>query len=142
MYENRRNKTEAICQQKEKKGYVLGAECLRCGSWTYIAALYVHHAKIFGRCPNMTPVATSGSWTTVSSHLGVKPVQRLRERYRRLMLVHAPVHGSWLNLYRSRSTSRLCSARCSRPMTLPISPTVYSIFSTTGKDGPPLRIEV
>ena len=32
-----------------------------------------------------------------SSHRGVKAVERLRNRYRRLTLVHAPVHASWLN---------------------------------------------
>ena len=32
-----------------------------------------------------------------SAHRGLKAVDRLRSRYPRLTLVHAPVHASWLN---------------------------------------------
>jgi DDE superfamily endonuclease len=32
-----------------------------------------------------------------SAHRGVRAVERLRSRYPRLTLVHAPVHASWLN---------------------------------------------
>jgi hypothetical protein len=31
------------------------------------------------------------------SHRGVKAVEHLRNRYRHLTLVHAPIHASWLN---------------------------------------------
>ena len=31
------------------------------------------------------------------SHRRVRAAQRLRDRYRRLTLVHAPIHASWLN---------------------------------------------
>ena len=30
-------------------------------------------------------------------HRGVRAVERLRNRYSRLTLVHAPIHASWLN---------------------------------------------
>ena len=32
-----------------------------------------------------------------SAHRGARAVQRLQDRYPRLVLVHAPVHASWLN---------------------------------------------
>lgn len=32
-----------------------------------------------------------------SSHRGPKAVAELRERYANLMLVHSPIHASWLN---------------------------------------------
>ena len=32
-----------------------------------------------------------------SAHRGARAVERLRNRYPRLTLVHAPVHASWLN---------------------------------------------
>ena len=32
-----------------------------------------------------------------SAHCGSKAVQRLRDQYPQLTLVHAPVHASWLN---------------------------------------------
>lgn len=32
-----------------------------------------------------------------SSHRGLTAIRRLRQRYRNLLLVHTPVHASWLN---------------------------------------------
>ena len=32
-----------------------------------------------------------------SAHRGVRAVERLRNRYSQLTLVHAPIHASWLN---------------------------------------------
>jgi hypothetical protein len=92
-------------------------EYFRCGAWTYIAALDVHHARIFGRCEannGITPfdrlveqVMTRPPYNDArrvfwivdncSAHRGIKAVDRLRSRYPRLTLVHAPVHASWLN---------------------------------------------
>ena len=92
-------------------------EYFRCGAWTYIAALDVHHARIFGRCEannGITPFdrlveqvmtrppynyARRVFWIVdnCSAHRGIKAVDRLRSRYPRLTLVHAPVHASWLN---------------------------------------------
>jgi DDE superfamily endonuclease len=92
-------------------------EYFRCGAWTYIAALDVHCARVFGRCePNngiapfdrlVEQVMTRPPYNDArrvfwivdncSSHRGLKAVERLRDRYRRLTLVHAPVHASWLN---------------------------------------------
>jgi hypothetical protein len=92
-------------------------EYFRCGAWTYIAALDVHHARIFGRCESKNGIApfdrlveqvmTRPSYNDArrvfwivdncSAHLGLKAVERLRSRYPRLTLVHAPIHASWLN---------------------------------------------
>jgi hypothetical protein len=92
-------------------------EYFRCGAWTYIAALDVHHARIFGRCEannGITPfdrlveqVMTRPPYNDArrvfwivdncSAHRDIKAVDRLRSRYPRLTLVHAPVHASWLN---------------------------------------------
>src|SRR6266436_1029487 len=82
-----------------------------------IAALDVHHAKLFGHCQpqsgivafdhlvdrvmNQSPYCQARRvfWIVDngSSHRGVASVQRLQQRYPRLQLVHGPVHGSWLN---------------------------------------------
>lgn len=89
----------------------------RRGALTYIAALDVHHAKLFGHCQpqsgivafdhlvdrvmNQPPYCQARRvfWIVDngSSHRGVASVQRLQQRYPRLQLVHGPVHGSWLN---------------------------------------------
>lgn len=92
-------------------------EYFRCGAWTYIAALDVHHARIFGRCELKNGIAPFDRlveqvmtrppyndarrvfWIVdnCSAHRGLKAVERLRSRYPRLTLVHAPIHASWLN---------------------------------------------
>ncbi len=92
-------------------------EYFRCGAWTYIAALDVHHARIFGRCESQNGIAPFDRlveqvmtrppyndarrvfWMVdnCSAHRGAKAVERLRNLYPRLVLVHAPVPASWLN---------------------------------------------
>jgi hypothetical protein len=92
-------------------------EYFRCGAWTYIAALDVHHARIFGRCETKNGIAPFDRlveqvmtrppyndarrvfWIVdnCSAHRGLKAAERLRSRYPRLTLVHAPIHASWLN---------------------------------------------
>ena len=82
-----------------------------------IAALDVHHARIFGRCESQNGIAPFDRlveqvmtrppyndarrvfWIVdnCSAHRGAKAVERLRNLYPRLVLVHAPVHASWLN---------------------------------------------
>ena len=89
----------------------------RCGAWAYIAALDVHRAKLFGRCERRSgiasfdrlvddvicqpPYATARRVFLIvdngSSHCGPRSVERLQSRYANLVLVHAPVHASWLN---------------------------------------------
>jgi hypothetical protein len=89
----------------------------RCGAWTYLTALDVHHARIFGRCETNNGIAPFDRlveqvmtrppyndarrvfWIVdnCSAHRGAKAVERLRTQFPRLQLVHAPVHASWLN---------------------------------------------
>jgi hypothetical protein len=89
----------------------------RCGAWAYIAALDVHRARVFGRCEIKNGIAPFDRlveqvmtrppyndarrvfWIVdnCSAHRGSKAVQRLRDQYPQLTLVHASVHASWLN---------------------------------------------
>lgn len=89
----------------------------RCGAWAYIAALDVHHARVLGRCEATTGIAPFDRlveqvmtrppykearrvfWVVDngSSHRGAASVARLQNKFRRLQLVHGPVHASWLN---------------------------------------------
>ena len=92
-------------------------EYKRCGAWAYLAALDVHRAKVFGRCEARRGIApfdrlvhqvmTRPPYSDArrvfwivdngSSHRGLAAVQRLQNKYPRLVLVHGPVHASWLN---------------------------------------------
>lgn len=92
-------------------------EYARCGAWAYLAAMDVHHARVFGRCETTTGIAPFDRlvqqvltrppynearrvfWIVDngSSHRGAASVQRLQGQYPRLRLVHGPVHASWLN---------------------------------------------
>ena len=92
-------------------------EYFRCGAWTYIAALDVHRARVFGRCETKNGIAPFDRlveqvmtrppyndarrvfWIVdnCSAHRGARAAKRLRSLYPRLTLVHAPVHASWLN---------------------------------------------
>src|SRR2546428_5174505 len=92
-------------------------EYRRMGAWAYLAALDVHRAKVFGRCETTTGIAPFGRlvaqvmtqepyrsarrvfWVVDngSSHRGERARARLRATWPRLVLVHTPVHASWLN---------------------------------------------
>jgi hypothetical protein len=92
-------------------------EYTRCGAWAYLAALDVHRAKLFGRCERRSGIVSFDRlvddvmcqppydtarrvfWIVDngSSHRGPRSVERLQSRYANLVLVHAPVHASWLN---------------------------------------------
>jgi hypothetical protein len=92
-------------------------EYARCGAWAYLAALDVHHARVFGRCESTTGIgpfdrlaeqvmtrppyneARRVFWVVdnSSSHRGAASVARLQNKFPRLRLVHGPVHASWLN---------------------------------------------
>lgn len=89
----------------------------RKGAWAYLAAWDVHRAKIFGRCEARSGIAPFDRlveqvmgqapyrearrvfWIVDngSSHRGAGSVARLQDRHRNLVLVHGPVHASWLN---------------------------------------------
>ncbi|MGH7178971.1 MAG: transposase [Tepidisphaeraceae bacterium] len=89
----------------------------RAGACAYLAALDVHHARLFGRCEPTTGIvpfdrlvkqvmnappyrdARRVFWIVDngSSHRGARSVERLQSRYPNLVLVHGPIHASWLN---------------------------------------------
>lgn len=92
-------------------------EYVRRGAWAYLAAWDVHRAQVFGRCERTTGIAPFERlvaqvmrqepyrsarrvfWITDngSSHRGDRAAARLQARWPTLVLVHTPVHASWLN---------------------------------------------
>lgn len=92
-------------------------EYWRTGALVYLAAWDVHRAKVFGRCEEKNGIAPvdrligdvmssepyrSASrvfWImdNCSSHRGQKAAERLRSKWPTTVLVHTPVHASWLN---------------------------------------------
>jgi hypothetical protein len=89
----------------------------RKGAWAYLAAWDVRRAKIHGRCERKTGIASFERlvhqvmsrepyrsaprvfWIVDngSSHRGQRCVDRLRKTWPNLIVVHTPVHASWLN---------------------------------------------
>jgi len=92
-------------------------EYFREGAWTYLAAWDVHRAKVFGRCEskngigpvdrlvsevmNQAPYRTARRvfWImdNCSAHRGQKAADRFRSKWPNAILVHTPIHASWLN---------------------------------------------
>lgn len=89
----------------------------RQGAVAYLAAWDVQQARVFGRCESTTGIepfsrlvhqvmsrepycsAHRVFWIVDngSSHRGQASIDRLRGRWHNLVLVHTPVHASWLN---------------------------------------------
>jgi transposase-like protein len=89
----------------------------RFGAWAYLAAWDVRRAKIHGRCEATTGIvpfdrlvdqvmsqppynsAPRVFWIVDngSSHRGDACQRRLQTRWPNLVVVHTPIHGSWLN---------------------------------------------
>ena len=89
----------------------------RRGAVAYLAAYDVHRGKVFGRCENTTGIAAFTNlvaqvmtrepyasadrvfWIVDngSSHRGQAAIDRLAEQYPNAIMVHTPVHASWLN---------------------------------------------
>ena len=92
-------------------------EYSRGGTLAYLAALDVHHATVMGRCAPTTGIVPFGElveqvmtqepyasarrvfWVVDngSSHAGRASVDRIREAWPTAVLVHLPIHASWLN---------------------------------------------
>lgn len=92
-------------------------EYARAGALVYLAAWDVQRAKLFGRCEpasgiapferlvadvmRQEPYASAHRvfWVVDngSSHRGATAAQRLATRWSNLVLVHLPIHASWLN---------------------------------------------
>gem|GEM_PF-2597672 len=108
----------------------------RGGAVAYLAAYDVHRAKVFGRCEQTTgiepfrrlvlQVMTAEPYASAkrvfwivdneSSHRGQAVIDRLAAQYLNAIMVHTPVHASWLNQV-SRSTSPSSDEKYSRPTT-------------------------
>ena len=92
-------------------------EYARTGACAYIAAWDVHRAKLLGRCERKTGIAPFERLVAQimheepyrsarrvflitdngSSHRGRRAADRLRTKWPNVILVHTPVHASWLN---------------------------------------------
>ncbi|MEK7682374.1 MAG: IS630 family transposase [Chloroflexota bacterium] len=92
-------------------------EYARAGAWAYLAAWDVHRARVFGRCEAKTGIAPFARlvaqvmsqepyrsarrifWIVDngSSHRGERAATRLQAKWPKLVLVHTPIHASWLN---------------------------------------------
>ena len=89
----------------------------RGGALQYLAAWDVRRGQVLGRCEERTGIESFGRlveqvmktepyrsarrvfWVVDngSSHRGEAAINRLRKAYRKAVLVHTPVHASWLN---------------------------------------------
>jgi DDE superfamily endonuclease len=89
----------------------------RGGALQYLAAWDVRRGQVLGRCEERTGIESFGRlveqvmrtepyrsadrvfWVVDngSSHRGQAAISRLRKAYRKAVLVHTPVHASWLN---------------------------------------------
>ena len=92
-------------------------EYKRKGALQYLATWDVHRGIVMGRCERRTGIRSFGRMVTQilkqepyrdadrlflvvdngSSHRGKRSVERMRRRDKRIILVHTPVHASWLN---------------------------------------------
>jgi DDE superfamily endonuclease len=92
-------------------------EYKRCGAWAYLAALDVHRAKLFGRCEPKNGIkpfdrlvgdvmaqlpyreARRVFWVldNGTAHRGQRCATRLQAKHPNVVVVHGPVHASWLN---------------------------------------------
>jgi hypothetical protein len=92
-------------------------EYFREGAWTYLAAWDVHRARVFGRCQAKSGIAPIDRLVSqvmgqepyqsarpvfwimdnFSAHRGQKAAKRLRDKWPNVILVHTPIHASWLN---------------------------------------------
>jgi len=92
-------------------------EYRRGGSLNYIAAMDINNAKIFGRCEAKTGIrpfdllvedvmsqepycsARRVFWIVDngSSHRGQSSIDRIKTKWPNVLLVHLPIHASWLN---------------------------------------------
>lgn len=92
-------------------------EYQRMGAWAYLAAWDVRRARVHGRCEQRTGIAAFDRlveqvmrqrpyrcaprvfWIldNGSAHRGVRCLARLQKRWPNIIVVHTPVHASWLN---------------------------------------------
>jgi hypothetical protein len=102
---------------RSKQTRRIEAEYKRNGALQYLAAWDVHRGIVVGRCEKKTGIKPFGLLVDQvleqepykdatrlffivdngSSHRGQASVERMRRRDRRIVLVHTPIHASWLN---------------------------------------------
>ncbi len=102
---------------KQKRKRRIEPEYKRKGALQYLAAWDVHRGIVLGRCEAKTGIKPFGRLVDQvleqepyrdaerlfyvvdngSSHRGQTSVERMRRRDKRIILVHTPVHASWLN---------------------------------------------
>lgn len=80
---------------------------------TYLAAWDVHRAKLFGRCERKNGIAaferlvaqimgqepyrSASRLFFIAAHRGQQAATRLQAKWPNIVLVHTPIHASWLN---------------------------------------------
>ena len=92
-------------------------EYVRAGALAYLAAWHVHRARLFGRCEHKNSIAAFHRLVgqimrrepyrsarrvflitdNGSCHRGRRAADRLHAKWANIVLVHTPVHASWLN---------------------------------------------
>ena len=104
-------------KSKGKRKRRIEPEYKRKGALQYLAAWDVHRGIVLGRCEAKTGIKPFGRLVDQvleqepyhdaerlffvvdngSSHRGQTSVERMRRRDKKIILVHTPVHASWLN---------------------------------------------
>jgi hypothetical protein len=142
----RRRKQPTLPPAPNRPTYV-EHEYSRVGAWTYLTAWDVHRARVFGRCEVKSGIAPVNRlvgevigqepyksahrvfWImdNCSAHRGQKATNRLRDKWPNLMLIHTPVHASWLNqveiyfsIVQRRSSHPTTSHLCRRTLMLSV----------------------
>lgn len=110
----RRHPEQAPARRRKRR---IETEYKRKGALQYLATWDVHRGMVMGRCEKRTGIRPFGRMVTQilkcepycdaerlfwivdngSSHRGQRSIERLRKRDKRIILVHTPVHASWLN---------------------------------------------
>jgi len=112
-----RGRCHAEMPPEPKQTRRIEAEYERNGALQYLAAWDVHRGVVMGRCEKKTGIKPFGLLVAQvlkqeiyeqakrlffivdngSSHRGQASVIRMRRRDKRIILVHTPIHASWLN---------------------------------------------
>jgi hypothetical protein len=112
----RKRKHDSL-RPKTKQVMRIEHEYERKGAWAYLAAWDIRRAKIFGRCEEKNGIAPFDRlvnqvmsqepyisaervfWIidNCSCHRGEQSVKRLQRQWPNIILVHLPIHASWLN---------------------------------------------
>ena len=112
-----RGRTHEEMSPQSKQTRRIESEYDRNGALQYLAAWDVHRGIVLGRCEKKTGIKPFGLLVDQvleqstyekasrlffivdngSSHRGQASVQRMRQRDTRIILLHTPIHASWLN---------------------------------------------